>query len=38
MDAESIYGFNRNDIARDVIGHEGIKFAPISRRCSRSSR
>jgi F-type H+-transporting ATPase subunit a len=26
--AESIYGFNRNDIARDVIGHEGIKFAP----------
>jgi F-type H+-transporting ATPase subunit a len=26
--AESIYGFNRDDIAHDVIGHEGVKFAP----------
>jgi F-type H+-transporting ATPase subunit a len=26
--AESIYGFGRNGIAGDVIGSEGIKFAP----------
>jgi F-type H+-transporting ATPase subunit a len=26
--AESIYGFVRNSIARDVIGHEGLRFAP----------
>jgi F-type H+-transporting ATPase subunit a len=26
--AESIYGFVRNGVARDVIGHEGIRFAP----------
>jgi F-type H+-transporting ATPase subunit a len=26
--AESIYGFNRNDIAETMIGHEGLRFAP----------
>jgi F-type H+-transporting ATPase subunit a len=26
--AESIYGFVRNNIAKDMIGHEGVKFAP----------
>jgi F-type H+-transporting ATPase subunit a len=26
--AESIYGFNRENIAKDMIGHEGVKFAP----------
>ena len=26
--AESIYGFVRNGVARDVIGHEGLRFAP----------
>jgi F-type H+-transporting ATPase subunit a len=26
--AESIYGFVRNSVARDLIGHDGIKFAP----------
>lgn len=26
--AESVYGLNRDNIARDLIGHEGIKFAP----------
>lgn len=26
--AESIYGFVRNNIAKDLIGHEGIRFAP----------
>jgi F-type H+-transporting ATPase subunit a len=26
--AESIYGFVRNSVARDVIGHEGLRFAP----------
>jgi F-type H+-transporting ATPase subunit a len=26
--AESIYGFTRNGIAGDVIGHEGLRFAP----------
>lgn len=26
--AESIYNFNRENIAKDLIGHEGIKFAP----------
>ena len=26
--SESIYGFVRNNIARDLIGHEGIRFAP----------
>lgn len=25
---ESLYGFVRNDIARDAIGHEGLRFAP----------
>jgi len=25
---ESLYGFVRNDIALDAIGHEGLKFAP----------
>lgn len=25
---ESVYGFVRNGIARDVIGHHGIRFAP----------
>lgn len=26
--AESIYGFTRDNVARDMIGHEGIRFAP----------
>jgi F-type H+-transporting ATPase subunit a len=26
--AESIYGFNRTDIAETMIGHEGLRFAP----------
>ncbi len=26
--AESLYGLNRDNIARDLIGHEGVKFAP----------
>jgi F-type H+-transporting ATPase subunit a len=26
--AESIYGFVRGSVARDVIGHEGLRFAP----------
>jgi F-type H+-transporting ATPase subunit a len=26
--AESIYGFTRENIARDMIGHEGLRFAP----------
>ncbi|BCB79486.1 F0F1 ATP synthase subunit A [Phytohabitans flavus] len=26
--AESIYGFVRNTVARDLIGHHGIRFAP----------
>jgi F-type H+-transporting ATPase subunit a len=26
--AESIYGFTRNGVARDVIGPEGLRFAP----------
>ncbi|MEV8513157.1 F0F1 ATP synthase subunit A [Dactylosporangium sp. NPDC051484] len=26
--AESIYGFARNGVAKEVIGHEGIRFAP----------
>src|SRR5262245_49963557 len=26
--AESIYGFTRENIAREMIGHEGVKFAP----------
>lgn len=26
--AESIYGFARKNIAEDLIGHEGVKFAP----------
>jgi F-type H+-transporting ATPase subunit a len=26
--AESLYGFTRNSVAREVIGHEGIRFAP----------
>jgi F-type H+-transporting ATPase subunit a len=26
--AESMYGFVRTQIARDVIGHEGLRFAP----------
>lgn len=26
--AESIYGFNKKDIAEAVVGHEGTKFAP----------
>lgn len=26
--AESIYGFNRDGIAKEVIGHEGVRFAP----------
>ena len=25
---ESVYGFIRNDVALDAIGHEGLKFAP----------
>jgi len=26
--AETVYGFNRENVAKDLIGHEGIKFAP----------
>jgi F-type H+-transporting ATPase subunit a len=26
--AESIYGFNRENIAKEMIGHEGVRFAP----------
>jgi len=26
--AESIYGFTRDSIAKEVIGHEGVRFAP----------
>ena len=26
--AESIYGFVRNNIAVDMIGHAGVRFAP----------
>ena len=26
--AESIYGFTRDGIAKEVIGHEGVRFAP----------
>jgi F0F1-type ATP synthase, subunit a len=26
--AESIYGFARNDVAGEVIGHDGLRFAP----------
>jgi F-type H+-transporting ATPase subunit a len=26
--AESIYGFVRNSVAKDMIGHEGVRFAP----------
>lgn len=26
--AESIYGFNRDGVAEEVIGHKGVKFAP----------
>ena len=26
--AESVYGFTRDNIAREMIGHEGVKFAP----------
>jgi F-type H+-transporting ATPase subunit a len=26
--AESVYGFVRNSVARDLIGHDGIRFAP----------
>src|SRR5688572_4859464 len=26
--AESIYGFARNSVAKDMIGHEGVRFAP----------
>jgi F-type H+-transporting ATPase subunit a len=26
--AESIYGFVRDNVARDVIGHDGVRFAP----------
>ncbi|GAA4456258.1 F0F1 ATP synthase subunit A [Phytohabitans houttuyneae] len=26
--AESIYGFVRNSVAKDLIGHEGVRFAP----------
>lgn len=26
--AESIYGFNRDGIAKELIGHEGVRFAP----------
>ena len=26
--AESIYGFNRDGIAKEMIGHEGLRFAP----------
>ena len=26
--AESVYGFNRENIAKGMIGHEGVRFAP----------
>jgi F-type H+-transporting ATPase subunit a len=26
--AESMYGFVRNQVSKDIIGHEGIRFAP----------
>lgn len=26
--AESVYGFARNSVAKDLIGHEGLRFAP----------
>ncbi len=26
--AESIYGFNRDGVAKEMIGHEGLRFAP----------
>jgi F-type H+-transporting ATPase subunit a len=26
--AESIYGFTRNNVATEMIGHEGVRFAP----------
>ncbi|BCB84654.1 F0F1 ATP synthase subunit A [Phytohabitans suffuscus] len=26
--AESIYGFVRNSVAKDLIGHDGVRFAP----------
>src|SRR5262245_54774204 len=26
--AESIYSFNRDGIAKEMIGHEGLRFAP----------
>lgn len=26
--AESIYGFVRNNVAKDLIGHDGVRFAP----------
>ncbi|WP_203915129.1 F0F1 ATP synthase subunit A [Rhizocola hellebori] len=26
--AESIYGFNRDGIAKEIIGHDGLRFAP----------
>ncbi len=26
--AESVYGFNRDGIAKELIGHEGLRFAP----------
>jgi F-type H+-transporting ATPase subunit a len=26
--AESIYGFTRNGVAKELIGHEGVRFAP----------
>lgn len=26
--AESVYGFVRNNIAKDMIGHDGVRFAP----------
>jgi F-type H+-transporting ATPase subunit a len=26
--AETIYGFNRDGIAKEIIGHEGVRFAP----------
>ncbi len=26
--AESVYGFNRENVAKDLIGHEGVRFAP----------
>jgi F-type H+-transporting ATPase subunit a len=26
--AESVYGLNRDNVARELIGHEGVRFAP----------